>query len=85
LGPGAVAYAAFAGGDNPGLATSTCPPSFLSLRVTPPENSEAIVLSAWNPGFNGFLPDCAGIEVTSVVPAAALPFLEPSTTSSAIP
>jgi hypothetical protein len=77
LGPGAVAYAAFAGGDNPGLAANTCPPSFLSLRVTPPENSDAIVLSAWNPGYNQFQPDCAGIEVTMVVPAAALPFLEP--------
>jgi hypothetical protein len=84
LHPGAVAYAAFAGGDNPGDARSTCPPSFLSLRVTPPENSEAIVLSAWNPGLNQFLPDCAGIEVTMVVPAADVPFLEPSPTSSAI-
>ena len=81
LGPGDVAYAAFAGGDIPGDATSTCPPSFLSLRVTPPENSDAIVLSAWNPGLNQFMPDCAGIEVTAVVPAAALPFLEPSPTS----
>ena len=84
LDPGAIAYAAFAGGDNPGLPTSTCPPSFLSLRVTPPENTEPVVLSAWNPGLNQFMPDCAGIEVTMVVPAAALPFLEPSPTSSAI-
>lgn len=85
LGPGAIAYAAFAGGDNPGLPTSTCPPSFLSLLVTPPENTEPVALSAWNPGYNQFLPDCAGIEVTMVVPAAALPFLEPSPTSSASP
>lgn len=85
LGPGTIAYAAFAGGDNPGLPTSTCPPSFLSLLVTPPGNTEPVALSAWNPGYNQFLPDCAGIEVTMVVPAAALPFLEPSPTSSASP
>jgi hypothetical protein len=85
LGPGAIAYAAFAGGDNPRPQTSTCPPSFLTLRVTPPENVESVALSAWNPGYNQFLPDCAGIEVTMVVPAAALTFLEPSPTSSAIP
>lgn len=83
LDPRAVAYAAFAGGDNPGLPTSTCPPPFRSLQVTPPGNTEPVSLSAWNPGDNQYLPNCAGIEVTMVVPASDLPYLEPSPRASA--
>lgn len=81
LDPGEAAFAAFGGSDTPG-ATGTCPPSYRSLRITPPGNTESVSLSAWNPYFNQDLPACAGIQVTMVVPASDVPYLNPSPTAS---
>lgn len=45
-----------------------CGPSYKSLRVGPPKGSATVVISAWLPYFNGYLPACAGINVTFVIP-----------------
>lgn len=78
LDPGAAAVAAFAGGDNPAGSASSCPPPYRSIQVTPPGNTQPVSLSAWIPYDNAYLPSCAGIDVTMVVPEADLPFLEPT-------
>lgn len=77
LDPGASAFAAYAGGDNPGGSSTSCPPSYRTLRVTPPGSTRSVSLSAWNAWFGHDLPVCVGIEVTMVVPAASVPELLP--------
>jgi hypothetical protein len=74
LDPGAAALAAVSGGDNPGTATSTCPPSYRTLRVTPPGSTEFVSLSAWIPYADAYLAACSGIEVSMLVPEADAPF-----------
>jgi hypothetical protein len=69
---GQVAEAAFSGGDAPGPGQTTCPPPYRHLRITPPGNSRVVLLSAWFPPLARYLPSCVGIEVSMVVPAAAL-------------
>jgi Protein of unknown function (DUF4232) len=83
LDPGAAAVAAFAGGDNPAGSASSCPPPYRSIQVTPPGNTQPVSLSAWIPYDNAYLPSCAGIDVTMVVPEADLPFLEPTASAPA--
>ncbi len=76
LTPGEAAVAAFAGMDIPvgGGTAATCPPPYHTLRVTPPGTAMSVTL----PAFDGTeLPACAGIEVSSVVAAAAEPELLP--------
>jgi hypothetical protein len=70
---GATAKAAFAGSDIPGPGHTSCPPPYRRLRVTPPGSSRSVTLSAWLPTLDAYLPACSRIEVTMVVPAAALP------------
>lgn len=77
LAPGDAALAAFAGGDNPVGSAAACPPSYLTLRVTPPGTSTAVSLSAWNYWLGADLPACVGIEVTMVVAASTEPDLQP--------
>jgi hypothetical protein len=67
---GDAAYAAFAGSDTQS-GSKPCGPSYKSLRVGPPKGSATVVISAWLPYFNGYLPACAGINVTFVIPASA--------------
>lgn len=62
--PGEEAFAAFAGGDSPGGSVTVCPPSFATLRVTPPGATGFATVSAWNTGLGAYLPDCAGLGVT---------------------
>jgi Protein of unknown function (DUF4232) len=51
-----------------------CPPPrpYRYLRVTPPGGTESVRLSAWLPGLDAYLPACAGIRVSFVVPASDL-------------
>jgi Protein of unknown function (DUF4232) len=72
LRPGATAKAAFAGSDT-GPGRTRCPSPYRRLRVTPPGSSRSVVLSAWLPALDAYLPSCSRIEVTMVVPASALP------------
>jgi hypothetical protein len=62
----------FTGGDNPGPGKTTCAPGYRYLRVTPPGNSHAVLLSAWLPWLNAYLPNCGRIEVSMVVAASSL-------------
>ncbi len=76
LNPGDDAFAAYAGGDNPGQPLGSCP-SYHTLRVTPPEGATQVTLSAFNPYFGHDLPACAGLETTMIVPAVDLTLLQP--------
>jgi hypothetical protein len=68
---GQTAQAAFAGSDLPPAGARTCWPSFRYLRVTPPGSARSVRLSAWFPPLGRFLPGCAPLEVSMVVPPAA--------------
>jgi hypothetical protein len=46
---GEHADAVFTGSDVAGPGTTTCPPSYRHLRVTPPGSSRSVLLSAWLP------------------------------------
>lgn len=70
LRPGEAAVAAFAAGDNPGGPSSTCPPPYLTLKVTPPGNESSVALSAWIPYAGAYMPSCTAIEITKVVSAS---------------
>lgn len=72
LRPGAVAYAVFTGGDNPPGFAAKCPPSYKRLRVIPPGNSSGVVISAWLPDLDAYLPACTSIFVSEVVPPSAV-------------
>ncbi len=75
LNSGDDAFAAFAGGDNPGPSMTTCPPPFTTLRVTPPGATGFVTVSAWNAGDGAYLAACAGLEVTMVVPRSLVPYV----------
>jgi hypothetical protein len=64
----------FAGSDIPGAGHTRCPPPYSRLRVTPPGSSRSVVLSAWLPSLDAYLPACARLSVTMVVPASALQY-----------
>ena len=78
LRPGATADAVFAGSDIPGPGQARCPHPYRRLRVTPPGSARSVTISAWLPGLDAYLPSCARIAVTMVVPASAL---QPSSTA----
>jgi hypothetical protein len=70
LNPGDAAVAEFVGSDHPTAGAMTCPPSYRTLRVTPPGTGTSATLGS-------DLPACAGIEVSMVVPVASVPGLLP--------
>jgi hypothetical protein len=72
LSPGEHADAAFAAGDNPGPNATACPAAYDSLRVTPPGNTQPVVVSAWLSYANAYLPSCTSISVSMVVKPADL-------------
>lgn len=73
--PGARAVAILAGHDEPGPGVTKCPPAYRRLHVTPPGSAWATVISAWIPHFDAYLPACSPLQVSPLIPAAALPFL----------
>jgi hypothetical protein len=68
---GRTAQAAFSGSDLPRGGAATCSPAFRHLRVTAPGNTRSVLLSAWFPPLGRFLPGCAPLEVSMVVPRSA--------------
>jgi Protein of unknown function (DUF4232) len=70
---GHTGVAAFTAGDFGPGRTGACPPAYEHLRVTPPGNASSTVISAWIAWYGHNLPDCTGIEVSMVVPAADMP------------
>jgi Domain of unknown function (DUF4232) len=75
LDPGAAAYAAFASSDTRSPASATCPPSYVTLRITTPGSPDSVTISARNAGFMtsttdpGYLPACGYLGVTPIVSA----------------
>jgi hypothetical protein len=69
--PGDRAFAAYGGSDNPGNA-ATCPPPFHTFRVSPPGDTAAVDIPAFNVWLGADQPSCSGIEVTMIAPSAAL-------------
>jgi hypothetical protein len=69
---GERAEAVFAGSDIPGPGETSCPPPYRRLRVTPLGNSQDVLLSAWLPNLDAYLPSCSRVVVTMMVPAAEL-------------
>lgn len=68
---GMRADAVFAGSDVPRVGESSCT-AYRHLRVTAPGGSRSVLLSAWLRYLDAFMPSCAGISVTMIVPASAL-------------
>ena len=69
LAPGRRADIAFLAADG---AATRCPPAFQRLRVTPPGNTQSVLLSAWVPYLGAYLPNCSTIWVSPVVPPGYL-------------
>jgi Protein of unknown function (DUF4232) len=67
LGAGASAAVAFI------VSANSCTDTYRTLRVTPPGNTESKVVSAWLPDIKTYLPACAPIDVSPLVPASELP------------
>jgi hypothetical protein len=67
LNAGATAGVAFIVGAN------NCTDTYQSLRVTPPGNTQSVVVSAWLPQVKTYLPACAPINVSPLVIASQLP------------
>jgi hypothetical protein len=66
-----MAEVAFSGSDLPRPGAKTCSPAFRHLRVAPPGNIRSVLLSAWFPPLEKYLPGCAGIQVSMVVRPSA--------------
>lgn len=73
LHPDQHADAVILAGDNPAAAATSCPPSYRWLQVSAPGSPAAMKLNAWLPADATYLPACAGLHVSNVVPASALP------------
>jgi Protein of unknown function (DUF4232) len=72
--PGALAEAVFTGGESGGSCGtgSGSMPTYRTLRVTPPGNTESTTVSAWLGAVGTYLPACVAISVSPVVPSASL-------------
>jgi hypothetical protein len=75
LEPGESAFAAYAGTDT--TATGATCPSYAALGVRAPGTNVTVSLSSDNPWYGHELPACGPIDVTMVVSASSVPFLEP--------
>jgi hypothetical protein len=64
---GATAAVAFIVGAN------NCTETYQTLQVTPPGNTQSVVVSAWLPQVKTYLPACAPIDVSPLVVASSLP------------
>ncbi len=76
LPPGARAVAVFASSDHPVLPLAKCGPAYRRLLVTPPGSTHARAVPARAPGYpHGLVPACTPLQVSPVVPFAAVPYL----------
>lgn len=71
--PGESALAQYGAGDVPVGSAETCPAPYRTLRVTPPNGTGFVSVSAWNTYLGAYVPSCVGITVTPVVAASAQP------------
>jgi hypothetical protein len=52
--------------------TGACPSPYRYLRITAPNTTRSVRLSAWITGLAAYLPRCTDIELSVVVPSAVL-------------
>lgn len=71
LRPGNDAFSSLSGSDVSGSG-GTCPPSYHTLQVAPPGDSEHVALSAFVAWYNRDLPACAGLVVSPIVSSAQM-------------
>jgi len=72
LRPGERAEAVFTGSDvNPRSSTRMCP-SFRFFKIGLPGRDATVRVSAWIAGLAAYMPTCAGIRVSMIVPARVL-------------
>jgi Protein of unknown function (DUF4232) len=55
------------------VGANSCTDTYRTLRVTPPGNTESKVVSAWLATIKTYLPACAAIDISPLVPASELP------------
>lgn len=67
LDAGATAAVAFI------VSANNCTDTYRTLRVTPPGNTASVVVSGWLAQIKTYLPACAPIDVSPLVPASDLP------------
>ena len=72
LAPGTSTEAVFTGGESGGSCGSGTLPTYRTLRVTPPGDTQSTTLSAWLGSVGTYLPACVAISVSPVVPSASL-------------
>lgn len=76
LRPGARAVAVFFAGEFPAPPLTRCGPFYRRLLVTPPGSAHARAVSTRIPNYTNLLvPACTPIQVSPVVPFAAVPYL----------
>ena len=79
LQPGDSAYAVVVGDDHPAGNNAHCPAPYVRLRVSPPGSSGSVVVSAWLPGAQSYLPACTSVsgsptaETSTITTLASLP------------
>ena len=71
LEPGHPADVVFVGGDGPGRGETRCPPPYRHISVGAPKATHSVLLSAWLPDLDAYLPSCTAISVSMVVQPAA--------------
>jgi hypothetical protein len=76
--PGALAEAVFTGNEVAGSCANGPLPTFQTLRVTLPADTESEAISAWLPAVGTYLPDCGEITLSQVVPSSDVYNLQPS-------
>lgn len=74
--PGQSAFAGYGGPDAP-PSGSSCPPPFHIFRAAAPGDASTVELPAFNKWLGQDQPSCGGLEVTTIVAAADMDFLQP--------
>ena len=79
LQPGDSAYAIVAADDKPAGSSAHCPAPYVRLRVSPPDGSGSVTISAYLPGATSYLPACTSADgsptagTSTVTTLASLP------------
>jgi hypothetical protein len=79
LRPGDSAYAVAAADDHTAGSSTRCPAPYVRLRVSPPDDSANVTISAWLPGARSYLPACASANGSPTAGTSAI------TTLSSLP
>jgi Protein of unknown function (DUF4232) len=72
LQPRQRADAVFEGADGPLSGRGTCGPSFRTISVTPPGDSQHATVFAWIAWMRAYMPPCSQIRVSPILPSTAV-------------